>query len=39
MPTLALSESDLLYLLTLLRSSDLPMSTEQLVKGLRARGK
>jgi predicted transcriptional regulator len=34
---MALSDSDVMYLLTLLRSSEQPMSTEQLVQALKER--
>jgi hypothetical protein len=34
---MALSDSDLMYLLTLLRSSEQPMSTEQLIQALKER--
>ena len=34
---MALSDSDVMYLLTLLRSSEQPMSTEQLVQALKDR--
>lgn len=34
---MALSDADLMYLLTLLRSSEQPMSTEQLVQALKER--
>lgn len=34
---MALNDSDLMYLLTLLRSSEQPMSTEQLVQALKDR--
>lgn len=37
MRTMALSDSDVMYLLTLLRSSEQPMSTEQLVQALKER--
>lgn len=37
MPTL--SESDVMYLLTLLRSSDLPMTTAELVQALQERAR
>lgn len=37
MPTL--SESDLMYLLTLLRSSDQPMTTHELVQALQERAR
>ena len=37
MANMTLSETDLTYLLTLLRSSDRPLSTEELVAALRAR--
>ncbi len=37
MATMTLSDSDVMYLLTLLRSSDRPMSTEQLVQALKER--
>ena len=36
---MALSDSDVMYLLTLLRSSEQPMSTEQLVQALKERGR
>lgn len=36
---MALSDSDLMFLLTLLRSSEQPMSTEQLVKALKDRSR
>ncbi len=38
MASKTLSDSDLMYLLTLLRSSDQPMTTEQLVAALKSRG-
>jgi hypothetical protein len=34
-----LSDSDLMYLLTLLRSSEQPMTTEQLIQALRDRAR
>lgn len=34
---MALSDSDMMYLLTLLRSSEQPMSTEQLLQALKDR--
>ena len=37
MATMTLSESDMMYLQTLLRSSEQPMSTAQLVEALRER--
>jgi hypothetical protein len=37
--TLTLPDSDLMYLLTLLRSSEQPMSTEQLAAALRERAR
>lgn len=37
MAGVTLSESDLMYLLTLLRSSDKPMTTAQLVEALKSR--
>lgn len=36
---MTLSESDMMYLLTLLRSSDQPMTTEQLVQALKERAR
>jgi hypothetical protein len=39
MAIMALSDSDLMYLLTLLRSSDRPMTTEQLVQALKDRAR
>lgn len=36
---MTLSDSDVMYLLTLLRSSEQPMSTEQLVQALKQRAK
>ncbi len=36
---LTLSESDLMYLLTLLRSSDVPMTTTELVQALQERAR
>jgi hypothetical protein len=36
---MALSDSDVMYLLTLLRSSEQPMSTEQLVQALKDRAR
>lgn len=37
MASMALNDSDVMYLLTLLRSSEQPMSTEQLVQALKDR--
>ncbi len=37
MATQTLADSDLMYLLTVLRSSDQPMTTQQLVDALRER--
>jgi hypothetical protein len=34
---MTLSDSDVMYLLTLLRSGELPMSTEQLLQALKER--
>jgi hypothetical protein len=34
---MTLKDVDLMYLLTLLRSSDVPMSTEQLIQALKER--
>ena len=34
---MTLSDSDLMYLLTLLRSSEQPMTTEQLIQALKER--
>lgn len=39
MPAVTLTESDLLYLLTLLRSSDTSLTTDELVTALRARAR
>lgn len=39
MATMTLSDTDLAYLLTLLRSSDRPLSTEELIEALRQRAK
>ena len=39
MASKVLSDADLMYLLTLLRSSDRPMTTEELVAALKSRGK
>lgn len=39
MATSTLSDSDLMYLLTLLRSSDQPMTTAELVQALRDRAR
>lgn len=39
MANITLSESDLMYLLTLIRSSDQPMTTEQLVDALKNRSR
>jgi hypothetical protein len=36
---MALSDSDVMYLLTLLRSSEQPMSTEQLVQAIKDRAR
>ena len=36
---MALSDSDVMYLLTLLRSSEQPISTEQLVQALKDRNR
>ena len=38
-PAATLSDSDLMYLLTLLRSNEQPMTTEQLVQALRERSR
>jgi hypothetical protein len=37
MPSMTLSDSDLMYLLTLLRSSDQPMTTAELVQAIKER--
>jgi hypothetical protein len=37
--TATLSDSDLMYLLTLLRSSEQPLTTEQLIQALRERAR
>jgi hypothetical protein len=37
MPAVTLNDSDLMYVLTLLRSSETPLTTAELVAALRAR--